>query len=233
MALVVPFRRVAPLASLPLAAGLALALPIALVLDGPGQWTALGVVAAAVAWAQLGAIVAWNGTGHLPVVHHEDRTTAQVLRRRLPRGWRTLHGCTLAEHRVVDHVAVGPGGVVVLETKWRRDPTAGDLAWAARRVQLSQADVAGVLRAVLPDAPVVPAVVIWGADEDDRLPVYVDGVRVVKGEHLAAWLELFAAERLGRTQVDAAWGRLLCQAADQPGLASPAWTHPARPVAIG
>jgi hypothetical protein len=232
----VPFRRVAPLASLPLAGGIALALPVALLLDGPRQWTALGGLAAAVAWAQLAALVAWNGTAHLPVVHHEDRTTAQVLRHRLPGGWRALHGTALVDQRAVDHVALGPGGVVVLETKWRRDPTPGDLEWAARRALLSQADVAGVLRPVLADAPVVPAIVIWGADEDDRLPVYVDGVRVVKGEHLGAWLELFATERLGRGEVDAAWGRLLCQAADQrigraatalPQLASRAWANAA------
>jgi hypothetical protein len=45
-----------------------------------------------------------------------ERWTAEELRKLRRHGWRTVHNIYL-EHRDIDHVAIGPGGVVAIETK--------------------------------------------------------------------------------------------------------------------
>jgi hypothetical protein len=209
-------RRSLPFAWVPAAVGLALAAPIVGLLDGPAQWIALSVLASAVVWGQLLSYVAWSRSQQLAVsvagtVSRTERTTADILRPLRKQGWKV----------VGDQIAVGPGGVVVLESKFRRTLTKDDLAWAATHVQRRQAAVAGTVLPVLGGAPVVPVIVAWGADPDAERPSYVDGVALVAGEELAAWLEVFGTERLTPTQVVAAWARLL-SASDGPPAASAA-----------
>jgi hypothetical protein len=207
-------RRSLPFAWVPAAAGLALVTPIVGLLDGPAQWTALGILAIAVVWGQLLSYLAWSRSQQLATVvvgRTAERTTADVLRPLRRQGWKVI----------ADQVAIGPGGVVVFESKFRRTLTKDDLAWAATHVQRRQADVAGALLPVLDGAPVVPVLVTWGADPDE-LPSYVDGVALVQGEELAAWLEVFATERLSPTQVVTAWARMLTVREGQPAASAAA-----------
>jgi hypothetical protein len=208
-------RRSLPFAWIPAAAGLALVVPIVGLLDGPAQWIALSVAAMAVVWGQLLSYVAWSRSQQLATVvvgRAAERTTADILRPLRRHGWKVIG----------DQVAIGPGGVVVLESKFRRTLTKDDLAWAAAQVQRRQADVAGALLPVLDGAPVVPVIVTWGADPDADLPSYVDGVALVHGDALAAWLESFATERLTPTQVVTAWARALSARDGRPAASAAA-----------
>ena len=101
-----------------------------------------------------------------------ERTTARALER-LGRSWQLVHGVPFVEgpsgHRFevdVDHVAVGPGGVLVVETKFHSSPLGlgaprlakrlrDDAAQASRNAQL----VRNLLRDVAPGASVVPVLV--------------------------------------------------------------------------
>jgi hypothetical protein len=193
-------RRSLPFAWVPAAVGLAAVPALVALLDGPAQWVGLGVLALAVVWGQLLSYLAWSRSQQLAAPHRsEQRTTADVLRPLRRQGWRI----------VGDTVAIGPGGVVVLESKYRRTLTADDLAWAARNVQRRKRQVAGVLLPVLDGAPVVPVLVTWAPEDAPEAPRYVDGVALVPGDELAGWLEVFATERLSPTQVATAWARML------------------------
>lgn len=46
-----------------------------------------------------------------------ERRTAGVLTPLLYRGWKILHSVPIADHRDLDHVLIGPGGVWVINTK--------------------------------------------------------------------------------------------------------------------
>lgn len=207
--------RTLPFAWVPVAIGAVLVVPVVASLDGTAQWATLAAVSMAVVWSQLGSLVAWAGAEQLVAADGEP-TIADVLRHKRHDGWKLVHGTSLAQGRRIDHIAVGPGGVVVVETKWRRDPTLGDLEWAAAKVQRHQRTVATVLRPVLGEVPVVPVIVTASAGdaaEGHALPTYVGGVRVIAVEDLAAWLEVFDTPRLTATKVAACHALLVAEAA--------------------
>lgn len=203
-------QRTLPFAWVPVAVGLGLVLPVVASFDGTAQWAVVGGLAIGVVLAQLTSLVAWSGSETLAVSRSHERTTDDVLRPLRRSGWKVLRDVSVGG-RTVDHLAIGPGGVLVVETKVRSHLTADDLAWATGQVQRSRLAVHAILTGdgSGPPVPVVPVVVTWGTHPDDvEPPAYVDGVRVVRGEQLGEWLEIFQTPRLTSTQVDAAWARI-------------------------
>lgn len=193
-------RRTLPFAWVPAAVGAVAAVPALASLNGAAQWAVLGVIAMTVVWAQLFSLVAWSGSEAL-MSRHEDHSTDDVLRPLRKQGWKVLRE-TAVGSRTVDHVAVGPGGVLVMESRFRRTLTADDLEWAARQAQRSRRDVLGALGTAFEQVPVLPVIVAWNAESVDT-PTFVGGVRVVRGNQLAEYLELFQVERLSADQVTA------------------------------
>ncbi len=201
-------RRMVPIAWLPPAVG-ALASAVATqLLDGTPLWVALGGIWTAAAWSQIATLVVW--TRHREAV---QPTTAQVLRPLRKHGWRVAEGPTVGTHRV-DHLAVGPGGVLVVGTKTRTNPTGDDLHWAAAQVRRSRREVVSRVGHIVGDAPVFGLVVVWGAG-DVALPPKVDGVSIVKGQDLAAWLDETVgwlddidADLIAPSVVEMAWARV-------------------------
>jgi hypothetical protein len=204
-------RRMLPMAWMPVVAGLCFSAPVVLLLHGTVQWVLLGVIASSMVWIQLACLIAFAGAGNLVIGRQAERSTADVLRHMRRQGWSVMHNASLGRGRDIDHVAIGPSGVLVIETKWRRDLTDQDLEWAAVQVRQSQREVHGVLRAHLDGAPVVPLVVVWGPTDPAELPDYVAGVSVVHGQQLAGWLGEHRADRLTGAQIKAAWEHLLPQ----------------------
>jgi hypothetical protein len=104
----------------------------------------------------------------------------------------------------IDHVAVGPGGYFLLETKNLRGLVAvedgilttraredGSLIWRGRHLpgwlRSRAATAAGLVRRRDGRRPWVnPVLVIWGDFEQRR--VETDGIAYVHGEELADWL---------------------------------------------
>jgi hypothetical protein len=202
--------RTLPIAWVPVVGGLCWSLPFLAFTHGTARWIALGAVWATVAWVQLAALLVWVG-GSVIFGRMAASSTEDVLRRRRRNGWRVAQDATLGRGHDIDHVAIGPGGVLVIETKWRRDVRDDALSWAARQALQGTREVSGVLRSVLDGAPVIPVVVVWGPESSAALPRSTDGVRVIHGPDLSAWLDTFDADRLSPVQVQAAWEQLLAQ----------------------
>lgn len=189
--------RTLPMAWVPAAVGLGLAVVAMGVLDGTALWATFGVLASGVVWAQIVALVAFAQSNQDALGRPADLTTAEQLRLLQKQGWKVSGDAG---------VAIGPGGVLVVADKWRSNPTASDLAWAAAHVQRDRRRVAGLVRPVVGDAPVQALVVSWGTG-DAELPAEVDGVSVVRGEGLAAWLLELQDDLLAPALVDQAWIR--------------------------
>jgi hypothetical protein len=128
----------------------------------------------------------------------EEWTAAELeaLDRRV---WRVFHDVPV-RYGNVDHVAVGPGRVYAIETKWTSagirylDQLASCAERQARRLEEE-------LRARGTAREVVPLLVVWGpklADELGEQPRQIGETRVVAGRHSSVWLEkmLNAADRL-------------------------------------
>lgn len=178
------------------AANAALLLPAAAMLalgPLPPQWSGLvaGVLIASSFWMTYTVLLIRT----YPVTMGEwgESFTRDFLARRRPRGWRVIDDVPM-ERRNVDHVAIAPGAVLAIETKfigagrdWRSDPWRVKDLDDARR---SARSVRSLVRSqgVELEVPVIPVLMLWGAGSShDELPAVTEGVHVVYGPTAQAW----------------------------------------------
>ncbi len=147
------------------------------------------------------------------------RLTSEALHRLTSPPWRVVHeiGDQLPG---IDHVVVGPAGIVAVQTRVGDRPTVDQVRAATAHQRNALAD-AVLVRAPL-DELLTPlslraallARVYWGAADTDRpaAETAIDTVPVVEGQRLTAWLDELAAgspsslePALDAARVDAAW----------------------------
>jgi hypothetical protein len=176
--------------------GLALALGLALL--GPNDIVRGAIFAGTATWwmCALWFLVAQStgAASRLMGADGESWTASEVkpLRRH---GWSVVNDLYLSGGNI-DHVLVGPGGIVVLESKWSASP------WSERYGQSVLADAApslskqawrlgrweNVRRHGTPE--VRPVLVLWGAGALDVPHGYrLGSVEVVPGRRLRQWFE--------------------------------------------
>lgn len=156
-----------------------------------------GVIAATYHWAVLA-----SGAGLASMGEEAEIWTDQELTR-LPSTWQVINHVVFRQGDI-DHVAIGPDGVIVVETKWTSssvhlDGTDGWLGGALRQAERNADDVAMVLGwgADRDSRPVHPFVVVWGPQVE---PATVEphrnraGVSLIAGRHLRSVLEGFDGE---------------------------------------
>ena len=164
-----------------------------------------------------------DGIKHLRGAYGEENTRDELKtakRRRLIWCWVDSIGL---ERGDLDHFVVSRrGGVLVLDSKWRNQVTAGDtqaMAEAARRVKLRAEAVARSLLkgersrhpARVDSVGVRPVVVLWGAAQH-RVPggvTQVDGIDFVAGRHLRRWLRQLEGDLVSRAAAAQLEERLL------------------------
>lgn len=181
-------------------------------------------------------IVAATGTAPTEMGERSEQWTAQELRRLHRAGWRVINHVMLSE-RDIDHVLVGPGGVIAVETKWsaqawRWDPADERIMRAAVgvRAKARQLRLWHNLRS-LGVGPVRPVLFLWGPGAR-QIPsgADLDGVGIVTGRTAAQWRDGLGSGQLSKDQIEAAWSVLdeQCRRRDpdeQPVPASPSeWT---------
>ena len=175
-------------------------------LTGAIVTAAVGSIAVGLVWSSESAYARWSGAG-------AEGFTAEKLERPWRRylGWRSFHGLQIGGHDI-DHVAVGPGGLFAIETKWaggepcrvRDGRLVGMRCDPIGQAQRSAAKVRSFLRSV-DDGPayavdVRAVLVVWGpgAPELGIEPVVIDGVLVMSGGVNGHWYHMFRAGTLDR-----------------------------------
>lgn len=185
---------------------------LALLLPLPSGQFLCGVLMASGAWAAAGMVQTFSGAAPATMGHTAEQWTATDLASLRRRGWRIAHGVRLRAGADIDHVALGCGGLLVVETKWRSDGWSSRLA--DEQVNRAVAQVkrnARDLRLMLPTVqPVTAVVVLWGRPAPGEPLRLVDGVPVVPAASLTRWLSVFAdaAPSVDVGTVDRAWDRL-------------------------
>jgi hypothetical protein len=164
----------------------------------------LGVGATATL-AMLAYVAAtFNAEQHLRFASAGEELTADVFeaRRMRRRGWQIVHNLEFDGFGDVDHVAVGPAGILAIESKWTnlpwvvkdgmlrvlgRDPLA-QARRSARKIRL-------FLRSEGVVVEPVPLLVIWGSgaptEADEGL--WINGVLVVAGRGSRDWCDRLEA----------------------------------------
>jgi hypothetical protein len=161
-----------------------------------------GLLVGASVVAIFGAVAALTvqatGTAAISMGATAEQWTASELRLLRRAGWHIINHVAL-QRWDIDHVLIGPGGVIAVETKWsgagwRLDPPTTRVRDAAAQVRSNARDLRlwHPLRSLGIDS-VTAVVFLWGgarpgADEKPSSPVQIDGVDVIYGVRAAkAW----------------------------------------------
>ena len=179
--------------------------------DGTVAGFALGLVVASVFWGIALLVVEVSGSAGRRMGAQAEAWTSSELRQLTSSGWRYLENVDVGSGDV-DQVAIGPGGIYAIETKWIGVPLRGgygrrrlaeatqQAAWGAQRIQARVTEGSF-------DLGVTAVVVLWGMAADEAPATPRPGVRVVHGTRLAEKLRA-APERLQPAQIDRAAGAL-------------------------
>jgi hypothetical protein len=165
-------------------------------------------------------VVLLSGTAPLMMGELAEQWTAQELRPLAKHGWRLVNHFGLS-YGDQDHVLVGPGGVVLLETKWSATPWNLDDRGHFFQMAVGQTTRnagqlqkwAGVARHGRP--VVEPVLVLWGQAgkraADTPVRRHATGVLVVPGKQLQDWALRRGRDQLTQQQVEAIWTEIARQ----------------------
>jgi hypothetical protein len=143
--------------------------------------------------------------------------TDEALQPLRKRGWRVVNHLTL-KHGDIDHVAIGPGGLMVIESKWTSSPMAldGTDRWVGNWADQARRNTDDVKRFIgwgaRADAPISPLLVIWGPQvrlANDEFHRADNGVTVIAGKRLRQALDDLADERTDRNEIERAYLKLV------------------------
>lgn len=200
---------------------------------GLGAGLAVGVLVGEVVWSLLTT----DGSISWRVGAFGELWTSDELRRLGPE-WTVLNNLRVPgankTTREIDHVAVGPGGVMVVETKlWtakerQLDTTSSpDINSAAQSAQRHAGVVRWFLTGIAPGDVVMPTVMFWGSDllsPEEAVFTNRDGVAIVHGRDSASWSQRARSHsRMDAATIAAALGKL------EPCLVAPQRLRDARP----
>lgn len=184
------------------------ALPLLLTVEGDQhRGFVLGVTASFSLILPAWLVAVFAGLGPTTAGEAAEQWTADALSVMRAQGWRVAHHVRDAGDKEIDHILVGPGGVIVVETKWSA------YSWGAGhrslRSAVGQADSrARALRRTL-GVDVLAVVVLWGRARDaldgSSGAVDVTGVKVLTGDSLERWLLGRSRATLDQGAQDRAW----------------------------
>lgn len=174
------------------AVGLAVTCLTALLPNWPRQFAAGAWVASVVA-SLVFVVYQGSGTMHLDSGADAERWTAEELERSRETGWRIMNRVAVKNYDV-DYVAVGPGGVLVVETKWTGDERVLDQTSAKVRDAVMQVEgngrtIGNWFRNIEGPIEVRTAVVYWGPRlhaDVNRGPHRVGNTMVLSGNHVGS-----------------------------------------------
>ncbi len=169
---------------------------------------AIGALIASTAWWVYVLMLETGGIASKRSGITAEEWTADELRRLRREGWTVVNHVMLV-HVDVDHVLLGPGGFLAIETKFRSDwgSSKQELVTMARTAYRSADDVASRLRR--PTRDVQPLVVVWGPEVSTHFPDIAqhDGVTFCPGHRLREYIRALP-ERVEAAEVQIAFNHL-------------------------
>jgi hypothetical protein len=178
-----------------------------------------GAWLASVVWFLVLTVIQTSGTAPTMMGALAEQWTHQELRRVRPGGWKIISHLTPTQGDI-DHVAVGPGGLIVFETKWTSSERFTRSITNVSEDCVKTQEKARLLRLALKnrlgDAPTRSVVVYWGpqvsVNGDEYSPRECDGVTVLVGSELRRWLNETCDQLqgpMGKDDIQSAWLTLL------------------------
>ena len=172
----------------------------------------------------LGTTMVFSGGVSWILGGQAERWTGELLRGLGPQ-WKIIHNLEFTTGQGantwqvdVDHVAVGPSGVLVVETKYSTDPIDLDAERLSFRVGNAGEQVhrnAGRVRNLFADMPetppVIPVVIFWGfrvTTPKTAIRLLGRNTHVVMGADADRWLPALTQNSIDAAVMDESWKRL-------------------------
>jgi hypothetical protein len=197
-------------------------IPVALRAGETGREVIFTAAAVSGIWLDILAAVVWTGAGTNFMGANGEAWTAGELRRLRCKGWHLVNGMKRDRWSDIDHILVGPGGVLVVETKWSADPwplkgpqtgfMEGAIKKAANQVHTNRKVVADWIHEVAPDLPVRSVAVLWSASPQHGTHERTwrdQHTIILHGEHFRSWLKNeLAGDGVDAEEVHRVWTEL-------------------------
>jgi len=191
-----------------------------LTLSGAVRWLVVGAAIISGPWLVALTALLLSGAAPQMMGVQAEEWTAQELRAMRRKGWHAVSGLKPKPNFDIDHIAIGPPGLFVVEVKWSGDswPTAKSGS-AYMRQQLSRSisqvkwnlrDVQQILGESAEGIPTSAVCVLWSGDTtwSEAEITEVDGVSIVPGPLFRAWLRSKDGNPARKEQVDQVWRKL-------------------------
>jgi hypothetical protein len=146
-------------------------IPLALTVGPTGRAIVLTTALVSGIWGYAMFVVLASGAANQIMGTSAEQSTSDALCDARRAGWRFVNGLQLEKGWDIDHVAVGPGGVLVIETKWSGQPwpingygrryQESQVANAATQAASNANSIQQTLLTVLDRSAVIPAGVFW------------------------------------------------------------------------
>jgi hypothetical protein len=163
-------------------------------------------------------LISFDGSASYRVGAQAEEWTSAELRQ-LPAPWRVEDHIPFGNRFDVDHVAVGPHGVLAVETVW----TSGHWNAAAAkpdRFLVAKIDqtrrnartIRSLMLTPVGRPPVIPLLVCWGPHVAKIAcgAIWINDVLVTVGAQADEWLPTFNDDTLNEATIDRAWAVLQC-----------------------
>jgi hypothetical protein len=193
-----------------------------------GRGVLVGVLVTMTVVGFLVAVLVGSGQLHRLWGLSGERETAKELesRRQRRRGWFVVHGLVIGNHEI-DHIAVGPGGILAIETKWTNNrwrihneallgPVGDPLLQARRSARQVQSLLASTTGGGL-QLEVDPVLVVWGpgCPRESGGQREIQGVEIYSARDMVGFRRRLDERRLEDNQWRAARDALKSYAAMQ------------------
>jgi hypothetical protein len=199
-------------------------LPIVFFIHGSDRWIIVGAAGISGPWTVALITILLSGIADPIMGLDAEGSTADVLRRLKRRGWKLANGIKVKGKEDIDHLVVGPIGVLVVESKWSRhrwpidggnppfmseqlDNTVEQVLRNSKYAKIQFADVLG-------DIPVQSVCVLWSAEDSSMDPPWIErqGAVVVRGPELGNWLRSLKSEGVDDVVLNRIWNKIDRQA---------------------
>lgn len=196
-----------------------LLLPIALAaiipfkMSSASRWTLLGAMGATGLWLDVIMVILWSGIAPTVMGIEGETQTAEILDDFAGKEWTLINGLRFRDQGDIDHILIGPAGLLVFESKWSGERWPMELRpkgylgrqvkWAIKQVKTNRDQLLAEFRDKIGEAPIYSVCVLWSAESsagDDKY-FFRDSVFGIRGPALKEWLTKLPKNAVGQSEI--------------------------------
>jgi len=160
----------------------------------------LGVMGASGFWLDVILIILWSGIAPTVMGIQGETLTAEVLDDFAGKEWLLINGLRFKDRGDIDHILIGPPGLLIFESKWSGDRWPMELRpkgylgrqvrWAIKQVKMNRDDLCREFKDAIGDIPIYLVCVLWSGEDSSTDDKYFhrEAVFGIRGPELANWL---------------------------------------------